>query len=138
MEQEAAHRVRTMSCASRLAAYKATEARGANWQDLSWRQRLEACKAATKLSTKESVTGLRRINSRSSFSGLVDPDALPRLRERHKASFLLLPPTPADNQWTLHSPADDERISDTVARVCLPFPNMPANVHTYASVARTR
>ena len=112
LEQEAAHRVRSLPCATRLAAFKATEARGAKWPELSWRKRLAACVAADKSSAHP--TGLRRINSQSSYmstlpymstTGLVDPDALPRLRERHKASFLLLPP----------SPAVDERTSDTVA-----------------------
>lgn len=84
MEREAARKVLALPSHTRRAAYTAMQGKGYVWHELSWRQRLEACNASR-------VGMLRRYGSLSSMSVLIDPDALPRLRERHKGSFLVLP-----------------------------------------------
>ena len=86
-EMESANKVLRLPAATRLAAYQLAHDKGLVWQQLTWRQRLEHSEA---LCPTHTALMLPRTKSHSSLTGLLDPDALPRLRDRHGASFLVL------------------------------------------------
>ena len=100
LEAEAAGKVLALAAQTRLAAFSALTSKGLVWADASWRQRLEAC-----LAIQPAAPALERANSSSLADGLVDPDALPRLRDRHRASSLVLARPPGYlSSDTVHSP----------------------------------
>jgi hypothetical protein len=90
LEADAAAKVLALAAHTRLAAFTALTSTGLAWADASWRQRLEAC-----LAVQPAAPVLERATSNASLvDGLVDPDGLPRLRDRHRASSLVLPRPP--------------------------------------------
>jgi hypothetical protein len=100
LEVEAERKVLAMPSSVRLAAFTEIQAKGGQWPQLSWRQRLQAC------SDQQISAPLRRINSWTTVDGLVDLDALPRYRDRHRGSFLLDAPS-LGNTDHVSPPSDD-------------------------------
>ena len=101
LEAEAAAKVLALCSGTRLAAYTTLSCKGKVWSETSWRERLDVCLE------HQPLPGLVRATSQSSIvDGLIDPDALPRLRDRHKGTFLLDPsPCPQSHDTVPAPPA---------------------------------